>query len=271
MKSPLKAEKLKLRERDLALIGEAGLLQVDLENSSVTFAHYDAACYLGGLWLEEWAWNELSGLGLDDLACGVVVREGDSGTPNELDVVAVHNNRMLLIECKTSQQDGKGENKTASTLYKIESISDHLARLHGTKLLISVRPVSHDALARASAARVAVLAPEVRGASESGARTAYHCLVPAMLREMVEQWARTGILRSAADWSSPYVLRNGDGASQAIQGAARRDVGSSSTRRHAGKPPASKKAAPKKQANPAMQDKMRAALELVDKKPSKAQ
>lgn len=198
-----KQEKLALRPDVIDQLKRANVLSVDQGQGKVTFENYESARYLGGTWLEEWVWNELSGLGLDDLACGVEIREGDSGTPNELDVVAAHNNRLLLIECKAALQTREGKNQTSDTLYKIESISDHLSRLHGARLLVTVRSVTNAALARASAARIGVLAPEVR--SPQDATKAYGCLVPGMLREVVEQWARIGVLRSAHGLASPFV------------------------------------------------------------------
>ncbi len=115
-----------------------------------------------------------------------------------------------------------------------------------------------------------MLAPEVRGASSAGARTTYHCLVPGMLREMAGQWARSGVLRSAAEWASPYVQRNGDASTSAVQGAARLPIGSAGSKRPPGKPLAGRKDVAKKQTNSVMQDKLRAALEQPDKNAPKA-
>ena len=108
-------------------------------NRKVRFDDADAARYLGGHWLEEYAWLVAGAADLDDVHCSAKVRwESESGPAaptNEFDLLAVHDNRLLLVECKTGRQ-AAGEQAVAT---RLESLGRHTGGLFGSSLLLSAR------------------------------------------------------------------------------------------------------------------------------------
>ena len=122
----------------LTRIADTGLLWWG-GNGKVRFDDAVAARYLGGHWLEEYAWLVAGAAGLDDLRCSAKVRwESESGPAaptNEFDLLAVHDNRFLLVECKTGRQ-AVGEQAVAT---RLESLGRHTGGLFGSSLLLSAR------------------------------------------------------------------------------------------------------------------------------------
>lgn len=105
------------------------------------FHSVEAARYLGGHWLEEYAWLVAEAAGLHDVRCSATVRwesQSGPGTPiNELDLLAVHDNRLLIVECKTGQQ-AAGEQAVAT---RLESLGRNAGGLFGSSLLVSARDI----------------------------------------------------------------------------------------------------------------------------------
>lgn len=104
------------------------------------FNTLDGAEYLSGGWLEEYAWHCAKDAGLDDVYCGAQVT--DESAPkddirNEFDLVAVHRNRMLLVECKTGRMDDQGPEQ--QVLHKLHSLSEQSSGLFGTNVLLSAQ------------------------------------------------------------------------------------------------------------------------------------
>ncbi len=79
-------------------------------------------------------------------------------THNELDLVLVHNNRMLIIECKT-MRFGNNQQKDSDVLYKIDSLGDDLKGLYGELWLVSAREPSDNMRDRAKDRRINIIAP----------------------------------------------------------------------------------------------------------------
>lgn len=128
-------EKALIRIADAELLGWKG-------NEKVRFQDAGAARYLGGHWLEEYAWLVAEAVGLDDVRGSAKVRwESESGPAaptNEFDLLAVHDNRLLLVECKTGRQ-AAGEQAVAT---RLESLSRHTGGLFGSGLLLSARELA---------------------------------------------------------------------------------------------------------------------------------
>ena len=122
----------------LTHIAGAGLLWWE-GKEQVRFDDVAAARYLGGHWLEEYAWLVAEAADLDDVRCSAKVRwESESGPAaptNEFDLLAVHDNRLLLVECKTGRQEA-GEQAVAT---RLESLGRHAGGLFGSSLLLSAR------------------------------------------------------------------------------------------------------------------------------------
>lgn len=124
------------------------------------FSSLDALRYLGGGWLEEWAWLVAGGCGVDDCRSGVLIQasEGNqkSGNDdNEMDLVILHRNRLLIAECKTIRW--QGPNGKQDILNKLDALGNHARGLFGRSLLVSARPLDDDARRRARAYGVTVL------------------------------------------------------------------------------------------------------------------
>ena len=119
-------------------LAQVGVIEWD---SSVGFIFKDAeaARYIGGIWLEEYVFHIARDSGADDVCSGVEITwEGSKNSRNELDVLIVHHNRMLVIECKTLRL-GRDEQKDADILYKIDSLGDDVRGLFGETWLVSAR------------------------------------------------------------------------------------------------------------------------------------
>jgi hypothetical protein len=142
----------------LAHLVEKGLLYWD-GKQSVEFCDVESARYVGGGWLEEYAWLKLASLRPDDVRCGVEGRwERARKVMNEFDVVAVHNNRLLLIECKTLRMDREGMRDT-EILYKLDSLAMDLKGLYGSVLLLSARVPTDAMKRRARQQNIALIGP----------------------------------------------------------------------------------------------------------------
>jgi hypothetical protein len=140
-------------------IRETGLVRW---NGGVGFEFVDreAARYLNGGWLEEYAWLVARGLRPDDLRLGVQGEwEGTRRGRNELDVVIVHRNRLLLIECKTLRL-GRDAQSDSGLLYKLDSVGDDVRGLFGEVVLLSARETTPAIQDRASHHRIQVVGPE---------------------------------------------------------------------------------------------------------------
>ncbi|MEN8129533.1 MAG: DUF1887 family CARF protein [Pseudomonadota bacterium] len=129
--------------RAMKRIREAGLVDWS-GGKEVEFRDVESARYLGGQWLEEYAWHVAHDSGLHDVRCNV---QGTwTGTAkrhaprNEFDLLAVHHNRMLVVECKTLRLDnGAGQEKGQTIVTKLDSLGRNAGGLFGTSLLLSAR------------------------------------------------------------------------------------------------------------------------------------
>lgn len=125
----------------------------------IVFPDAGAARYCGGHWLEEYVWHVVHDEGPDDVRAGVVgTWEGDRRQPsrNEFDLLAVHANRMLVIECKTARF-GRDLDSDASLLYKLDSLGRNAGGLFGKIMLVSARSLSQSARERAHTNHIGVI------------------------------------------------------------------------------------------------------------------
>ena len=131
-------------------------------DTAVTFADQAAAAYLAGGWLEEFVLLKLSG-GLSrpgQFSSNLRIVSVDEKVDNEIDAMLVHDNRALLIECKTRRQDDKAQD----AIYKLAQLRDRLGGSVASALYLSARSVDDEILKRAREYRVDVLAAaEVAG------------------------------------------------------------------------------------------------------------
>jgi hypothetical protein len=144
------------------------------------FASEAAARYVGGGWLEEWAWLTLAGLQADGLipdghwATNVRIDAGQGlqETPavpealevagNELDAALVWRNQLLVLECKTGVQIST-EGGSQSILNRLDSLRRHVGGAMGETWLLTARRLHQGAggaaRERARAYRIRLIEP----------------------------------------------------------------------------------------------------------------
>ena len=124
--------------------------------------------FVNGGWLETWVFETVRRArrrdpAIQDLARGVEVvrRERGRAIRNELDVVFLRNNRLYLIECKTSKFTGAGEDSPgAEALYKLDSLKELMGGLQARAMLVSYRKIAPAIRARAEDLGIVVCAGE---------------------------------------------------------------------------------------------------------------
>lgn len=151
--------------RELGILIE-DLTQVGLANYEqgvLTFASEEARRFANGEWLECYVYQlveeirgELKTIQDLTIAQQVYRKVGDQDVRNELDVAAVVNNKMHIIECKTKSMANDGDD----TLYKLESIRDLLGGLQARAMLVSFRPLKHHDITRATELGLALVGPD---------------------------------------------------------------------------------------------------------------
>ena len=134
----------------------AGVLAWDGQTQLV-FSSADAAAYLGGGWVEEYAGLKISGMRPTDWAPRLLIESADGRTPNELDAAVVHGNRLLLVECKAA---AARDNDVADWIYKASQLARSVGGQLAQPLLLSARNISEPARQRAKDYRVDILAAE---------------------------------------------------------------------------------------------------------------
>ncbi|PJJ95731.1 hypothetical protein CO611_10590 [Lysobacteraceae bacterium NML03-0222] len=178
---------------------DRGILSFKLNDgklASITFANADWARYLSGGWLEEWAWWQVEDIPGLSRGLGVRIKRGE--TPNELDLVLCHRNRLLVVEAKTATLKGqknkrggsKRDAKEADVMYKIGEIASRLShQAYGTKMLLSWQPLSSKALDRARQGALHVVAHPETSDNKTPAP-----IPPAQFRARIEEWMTQGRL-----------------------------------------------------------------------------
>jgi len=149
LRCKIKEEELKgysLFNQQIDQILDAGL--ATLEKGWLTFTDESARFFVNGGWLEEHVFSELSSLReeipeLQDVARSVEFRwlESSKQTPviNELDVVALYDNRLIVIECKTGKMlDGAA----TPLIYKFGSLVKNLGGKQTTGLITSFHEIA---------------------------------------------------------------------------------------------------------------------------------
>lgn len=138
-------------------LAEQGLLvAVPGQADHYLFHDRDAMDYLGGGWLEHWAWLQARACQPHEVAANVTVsaaRQPGTTAPldtdNELDLVVLHNNRLLIAECKTIQWTGHAAKQ--DIFNKLDALGTHARGLFGKSLLVTAYALDDRAKRRAQA------------------------------------------------------------------------------------------------------------------------
>lgn len=132
-------------EKALRLAAENALLAWE-GGRRIQFRDQAAARYFRGGWLEEFVDAKIRGFRGVDCRRGLVVKHTDSGTRNELDLIAVCRNRVLVVECKTGAlRDDKG----SDAIYKLKRVAEAVGGRLVTPMLLSARRLPDEPRARA--------------------------------------------------------------------------------------------------------------------------
>ena len=135
---------------------DAGVLSWDGQ-SQLVLNNPDAAQYLGGGWVEEYAGLKISGMRPADWAPRLQIESVEGHTTNELDAAVVHGNRLLLVECKAA---AARDNDVADWIYKASQLARKVGGQLARPLLLSARQIGDPARQRARDYVVDVLAAE---------------------------------------------------------------------------------------------------------------
>lgn len=127
---------------------------VKLEDNTLIFTSEKARFFCNGGWLEEHTFAVLKGItgqvtSIQDTAHSANITRKIKGKTlsNELDVVALANNKLHIIECKTQYMEAL---RSTNTLYKLDSLNELLGGLEGRAALVTYFDVSPSARLRAT-------------------------------------------------------------------------------------------------------------------------
>lgn len=158
--------KIKQKEDISKIDGLKGFLkEIEFPAADPQFINKNEVEYLTGNWFEEYVYNRLQ----EELQLNVNIQTGTKisidSVPNELDVLFVYNDRLYVIECKTSHETKIGEkNKSIinQTIYKAKAIQKNLG-LHCTYFIFTLgkqESLTKDHLDRAKLFDIKVCARE---------------------------------------------------------------------------------------------------------------
>jgi len=140
----------------LTTAADKGLVQWANGEYDITFADTDAARFFAGGWAEEYVFLKLTGLfAQGQYAMNVKVSQNQSKTTNELDAIAVKNNRALIVECKSGKQT-----KAQESIYKLSQLVNQVGGLMAKGLYVSAQPLSDTDRQRAREYKIDVLAAD---------------------------------------------------------------------------------------------------------------
>lgn len=126
----------------------------------IDFLDPERTRFLNGGWLEEYVYHRLVDEGVCDVALSVTgTWEGAQGARNEFDVVAVHNNHLLVVECKTSKH-GREDAADDKQLYKLNSLSKGVRGLFGHTWFVTARPTPPSMASRAKQYDIDIIGPD---------------------------------------------------------------------------------------------------------------
>lgn len=143
-----------------------GLARLGPDGDYVEFREAMPARLLAGIWVELWVFELLSTLKLQDLAWDVnghwpQLADTRQKLRNQFDVLALHRNRLLFIECKTGgmllRRDQSERSELDRVLTRIDSLGSDVGGYFATRMLVSAVPLDDLAHQRARQHRIIVV------------------------------------------------------------------------------------------------------------------
>lgn len=146
-------------EQALGWLASKGMLGWE-GGAEVDFLDPERTRFLNGGWLEEYVYHRLVDEGVDDVALSVTgTWEGTEGARNEFDVVAVHRNHLLVVECKTNKH-GRDEAADDKQFYKLNSLSQGVRGLFGRTWFVTARRAQPHMEGRAKQHDIEIIGPD---------------------------------------------------------------------------------------------------------------
>ena len=140
-------------DRIMDYVRDAGL--ATLSKDTIRFRDEAARAYLNGGWLEQYVFDIANSLKKQDIACNLTVESQAPGhSRNEIDVAILAQNRLHVIECKTSRLDQS--DRADGVLYKLDTLTA-FGGLNTKGMLVSFQPLKAPDLSRAKDLRVKVV------------------------------------------------------------------------------------------------------------------
>ena len=140
----------------LARAAKSGLLGWTAGGSELIFTDNNSANFFAGGWTEEYVFLKMTGLFQPgQYALNAKIIQNHTKTENEIDVIAVKNNRALIIECKAKKQVDAQE-----AIYKLGQVVKQVGGLMSRGLYVSAREVDPHDRRRATEYGIDVLAGE---------------------------------------------------------------------------------------------------------------
>lgn len=126
-------------EEMLADMQPANLFTLDRDKKTITFYDEEAAAFLGGGWLEEYAYWCALEAGIEYVGLNVYgewdMQTTNKPASNEFDLVCCHNNQLLVVECKALAFND--EVKGQDIVNKIEALKSKAGGVYGKSLLVA--------------------------------------------------------------------------------------------------------------------------------------
>lgn len=127
-------------ERLLRKLEREGLYSWDANKKTITFTNREAATFLAGGWLEEYAYWCAVEAGIEHIGLNVEgewnisTKDSEKGSKNEFDLVLCHRNQLLVVECKSGAL-GNLE-KGQDIVNKLDALSKRIGGLYGQSMLL---------------------------------------------------------------------------------------------------------------------------------------
>ena len=134
---------------------DAGILSVS--GNILRFACEDARFFANGGWLEDYVFDVVRGLSLQDcLKNCEVYKQSRFASKNEIDVAFMAKDRLYLIECKT-RNFNRDEKIGQDALYKLDSLLPNLGGLNARGMLVSYRKLDDATRKRANDNKIKIV------------------------------------------------------------------------------------------------------------------
>lgn len=140
-------QKKKHLQQILSRFQDLGLLQI--KQHRIIFKDEDSRFYANGGWLENHVFTTLHNMrksrkGISDISRGMEIVRAKGTVKNEIDVIAMINNRLHIIECKTRKFTHKNNANTpgSAAVYRMETLKESLGGSSGKAMLISYQKLS---------------------------------------------------------------------------------------------------------------------------------